>query len=244
MNNTATYRIERVRHELKKRHLQVMRVEELSPHMRRITLGGDDLQDFVSPGYDDHVKLFFADGSRPEIPQPGRNYTPRSYDVEKRELVLDFVLHGEGIASSWASRVEVGQRITVGGPRGSMLVSENFDWYVLIGDQTALPAIARRLEELPATAKAIALIQVPDVEEQIPLHSETDLQVQWLYGEDQQILVDAVKALSFPAGIGYTWAAAEHHAIQAIQQYLLQEARLNENHVKASAYWRRGAAAD
>ena len=109
--------IERVRHDLKLRVLTVVRTEQLTPHMRRITLAGDDLDGFVSPAHDDHVKLFFpAPGeTAPVLPVLGnganpieyaqgarpiaRNYTPRRYDAERRELEIDFVLHGDGPAS-------------------------------------------------------------------------------------------------------------------------------------------------
>ena len=157
-----THTVERLRHELKLRVLTVVRTEELTAHMRRITLSGGDLEGFVSPSHDDHVKLFFpapgdtqpvfpvlgkganpieyAEGARPIA----RNYTPRRHDPVKGELEIDFVLHGDGPASSWAAQAAPGQTLGVGGPRGSMVVPLDFDWYVLVGDQTALPAIADR----------------------------------------------------------------------------------------------------
>jgi NADPH-dependent ferric siderophore reductase len=79
-----------------------------------------------------------------------------------RTLVLDFALHGEGPAASWAAQAAVGQTLTVAGPRGSFVVPNDFDWYVLIGDETALPAIARRLEELPAGCRAIVRLALAD----------------------------------------------------------------------------------
>src|SRR5262245_39180093 len=157
--------ITRVRHEPRRRILTVQRVERLTPSMARITLCGD-LAGFISSGYDDHVKVFFplpgqngptmpqpdANGQVPEgVPRsPGRDYTPRRYDVTRNELVIDFALHDAGPATSWAAQAAPGQQLGVGGPRGSFLVPDDFDWYLFIGDETALPAIGRRLEELRA----------------------------------------------------------------------------------------------
>ncbi|MCG2599125.1 MAG: siderophore-interacting protein, partial [Achromobacter sp.] len=170
--------VERVRHPLKMRILTVARGERIAGLLARVTFTGDDLRDFVSASFDDHVKLFFpADPSQPLLlpevgpdgikfpdgaPHPAaRDYTPRRYDAAREELDIDFVLHGDGPASTWAEQAEAGQRLGIGGPRGSFVVPKGFDWHVLIGDETALPAIARRLEELPATAQALVLIEVP-----------------------------------------------------------------------------------
>ncbi len=92
----------RVRHETKRRMVQVSRVEPLSPHMRRITFAGDELEGFVSAAPDDHVKIFFPSpaGGEPVM----RDYTPRRFNAATRELVVEFVLHGTGPASAWAAQ--------------------------------------------------------------------------------------------------------------------------------------------
>ncbi|AHV91551.1 siderophore-interacting FAD-binding domain protein [Bordetella holmesii 44057] len=190
--------VERVRHTLKLRQLTVSRVEHLAAGLlARITFSGEDLHDFVSASFDDHVKVFFpsvpgqavvlpevgTDGVRFAEGQPrpaARDYTPRHFNRDTGELVLDFVLHGEGPAGSWAAQAQVGQQLAIGGPRGSFVVPPEFDWHVLIGDETALPAIARRLEELPASTQALVLMEVPSHTNQLPLTSAARLQVRWL----------------------------------------------------------------
>src|SRR5690606_23462359 len=160
--NTA---IQRIRLETRMRLPQVIAVTRISPLMRRITLGGPELEGFLSPGYADHIKvLLFPEGQEPVKPQlhpeglvfpdevkrpAARDYTPRRFDAETLQLDIDFVMHGEGPASSWAARAEVGDRLLIGGPRGTLLVPSTFDWYLLVGDETALPAIGRRIGELP-----------------------------------------------------------------------------------------------
>ena len=177
--NIKTKLVERVRHPIKMRLLTVKRISELSPSMRRITLTGPELPEFLSASFDDHVKLILPEvqGEKPNIPVVGdnglqfdetrakpvmRDYTPRHYDPATNELDIDFVLHHEGPATDWASKAELGHYVGIGGPRGSFVVPMDFDWHLLIGDEAALPAISRRLEELPETSRAIAVIKIRD----------------------------------------------------------------------------------
>ena len=140
---SSASRVQRVRHELKRRELTVIGVDDVTPNFRRVTLTGDSLADFVSASFDDHVKLIFApdaDGA-PVM----RDYTPRRFDNAARELVIEFAQHGDGPAAAWAAQAQPGHTLTVGGPRGSFIIPTDFDWHLLVGDETALPAVARRL---------------------------------------------------------------------------------------------------
>ena len=152
----------RVRHEPRRRRLKVERVDKIAAHMIRVTLGGD-LEGFTSLGFDDHIKLFFPDGpagADGEPPTASRDYTPRRYDPAANTLDIEFVLHDAGPATRWAEQARAGSRSQIGGPRGSFIIPTNFDWHLLIGDDTALPAIARRLAELPAGTRAVVLAEV------------------------------------------------------------------------------------
>jgi NADPH-dependent ferric siderophore reductase len=231
----------RVRHELKRRVLQVRQVERVTPNYVRITLGGEDLAGYTSLGYDDHSKLFFpADGgAEPAM----RDYTPRRYDAVRGELQFEFALHGEGPASEWAAQVQVGQSLTVGGPRGSFVVEGDFDWYLLVGDETALPAIGRRLEELPANAKCVVVVEVANAAEELKLAAPKDTMVQWVHRDAGQGLLAAVEALKFPAGEPYAFVAAEGGLAKDIRRHLLEVRGLDKKWLKASGYWRKGAVA-
>jgi len=144
-------RIQRVRHEIKRRELQVAKVQHLAPDYVSVTFKGETLHDFVSASYDDHVKFMLSDEDR-------RDFTPRSYDNVAGELTIEFALHTTGAASDWARQAAVGQTAVIAGPRGSMIIPMDYDWHVLAGDATALPAIRRRLEELPREAKVQVLV--------------------------------------------------------------------------------------
>ncbi|POA47518.1 NADPH-dependent ferric siderophore reductase [Pseudomonas sp. MPR-ANC1] len=245
--------IHRVMHEIKRRRLEVLRVVDLTPRMRRITLGGPELAGFISLGTDDHVKLLFPqnaeqtaaletmvlggknDGPMPEM----RDYTPRRCDLDTLELDIDFVLHGDGPASTWAEQAKPGQFLHIGGPRGSMIVPDIFDSYLLIGDETALPAIARRLEGLAANRKALVVIEVENGREQQVLESAAQVNVIWVLREGgKDNLLTTVKQLQVPKGNLYAWVATETKVSRQIRRVLLDEHGLDEKLVKAVGYWR------
>ncbi|MBC8999039.1 siderophore-interacting protein [Pseudomonas sp. N40(2020)] len=253
MTAVDTQTIHRVTHEIKRRRLEVLRVADITPRMRRITLGGPELAGFISLGTDDHVKLLFPQnaeqtaaletmvlGSKNDGPTPEmRDYTPRRYDLDKLELDIDFVLHGDGPASTWAEQAAPGQFLHIGGPRGSMIVPDIFDSYLLIGDETALPAIARRLEGLAANRKALVVIEVENGAEQQALESAAQVNVIWVLrdgGKDN--LLTTVKQLQVPKGNLYAWVATETKVSRQIRRVLLDEHGLDEKLVKAVGYWR------
>lgn len=251
MNDT----IHRVNHQIRQRRLQVLRVEDLTPRMRRITLGGPELEGFTSLGSDDHIKLLFAQtqeeqqaidartlsrdsGARPTM----REYTPRRVDLVANELDIDFVLHGDGPASTWAAQATPGQTLDIAGPRASMVVPDIFDSYLLIGDETALPAIGRRLEELPAGRQALVLVQVENEQERQPLPSKAQVEVIWVHRHEQDLLT-FVKGLALPQGALYTWVALEKTLTRQAKALLLEKG-VHEDALKAAAYWRLDGSAD
>lgn len=249
--------VQRIRHPLKLRVLKVTGVRDITPRMRRISLGGADLEGFVSAAYDDHVKVFFPrpgeplvmpeagpnglifpEGQRPEA----RDYTPRIYDAAAGRLDLDFVLHGDGPAASWAAQAQVGQELGVGGPRGSFVVTGDYDYYLLVGDDTALPAIGRRIEELPAGATVIARIEVDSVEEEQKFMDYARIDIAYVHRSSgkKQALYEAVAALTLPEGVGYHFIAGEANMSKAIRALLVEARGVDPDLVKAAGYWHAG----
>ena len=250
----------RVRHELKLRRVEVREARRLTPHLVRITLGGIDLEGFHSPGFDDHVKLFFPDPVTGELnlPQLGpngpavadhaqkpiaRDYTPRLFDAAAQTLVIDFALHEDGPATAWARQAKTGDQLGIGGPRGSILLSTDFDWHLLIGDDTALPAIARRLDELPTGARVVVVAEVDGPEDQVDLKPSASTEIHWLHRQSGGRLSDALTGVSFPAGDYLAWVACESAAAKTLRALLIAEHGANPKWVKAAGYWRRGATA-
>ncbi|WP_428392771.1 siderophore-interacting protein [Lichenicoccus sp.] len=254
----------RVRHQLKLRLVQVASVEQVTPRMRRMTFAGDELADFTSVAADDHVKLFFpAPGQdRPVLPnladnqraypagaiQPAiRDYTPRRFDTRQCTLVVEFVIHGSGPASTWAAQAKPGQWIGVGGPRGSVLAPDDEDTTLLMGDETALPAIARRLEEMRPGAGAVVLIEVADAGEERHLPTAANAAIHWLHRDRRAagtttLLEQALKRLVLPDGDTHAWLAAEIATARRLRRHLIEEKGLPRDRIRAAGYWRLGDA--
>jgi len=254
----------RVRHDLRFRKLEVRRVQRLTPHLIRITLGGDELAGFTSPGFDDHAKVFFPDAATGQLtvpttgpegpvwppgPKPAmRDYTPRRHDAQAGTLEIDFALHDAGPATQWAEAARPGDVVGVGGPRGSFIIPTAFDWHLLIGDDTALPAISRRLAELPAGARAVVLAEVDSEADEISFDTQAALDLQWVHRRGAEPgtgspLLDALRRLTLPEGDFHAWVACESSAAKALRAHLVGERGAHPKWVKAAGYWRRGAAA-
>ncbi len=240
MDTHSISRVSRVRHELRRRTLRVVRRTQLSPGLVRLTFTSDDLGNFVSLGFDDHIKLFVS--GRFGIPAM-RDYTPRRYDAAARELDIEFALHDPaGPATAWARSAEIGSTLGIGGPRGSFIIEDSFDWYVLAGDETALPAIARRLGELRPGVPVHVFIEIENPAEEIPLASATDLRLHWIHRSAGATLEAAIRQSALPPGEGYVWIAAEEAIAKSLRRVFVDDLRHPAAAIRAAAYWRRGAA--
>ncbi len=120
-------------------------------------------------------------------------------------------------------------------------LSTNYDCHLLVGDETALPAITRRLEELPAGAQAIVLIQAGDPQDRRDFASAAITTVQWVRHSGQ--LIDAVRSLHLPAREGYAWCAAEACVAAELRRILVEEKGHDRHAIRAAAYWKKGAVA-
>ncbi|MGE8396737.1 MAG: siderophore-interacting protein [Comamonas sp.] len=238
---------ERVRHPFKARHLQLLSRAQISPGFVRLTLVGE-LRDFASDGFDDHFKLIlpqeglekpllpqmvdgkpFIDGPRPTM----RDYTPLRWTTNT--LTVDFALHDHGPATDWARNAPMGSWVGVAGPRGSMVIRKDFDWYYLFADASGLPAVERALAQLPATAKVTVRLAVPAADRRT-LASQAQLDLQWV-----ESLVDAAHALELPASEGFIWAAGEHSNMADLRKVVVAKGATPKS-MRISAYWKRGAA--
>src|SRR5579875_1736932 len=253
--------------------VRVERVRRLSPRMVRVTFGGEELAAFGWNGPAAHIKLIFdgtdsgaaraADASDAAARTPGgrtpaassteagarpvmRTYTPRRFDAAARELEVEFVIHGEGPASAWAAQAAVGQRLTIAGPGRSYAVDREADWYVLAGDDTAMPAICTILDELPASVKALALLEVADSAEERVLETRTaNTEIRWLHrGPDPRdagrALEAAVRHIALPPGSGRIYVACEADAMRRIRRHLLHERQFPRDRLVTRGHWRLG----
>lgn len=236
--------VERVRHELRRRTLTVSEHSYLTPNMIRIKLTGDDLEGFTSLSADDHIKIFISaeEGEEPKK----RDFTPRHYDEATQTLTLDFVAHDGGPATTWVQQAMVGDTLVVAGPRGSQVIRGELPRWLLIGDETALPAIGRRIEEMDAAASVISLVAVPSALDEQQLETEASLTSHWVHRDlhnatDAKGVINTLKDLSITADT-FIWVAGETTMVKAVRDYLLIERGHPKAWLKAAGYWKQGLA--
>lgn len=251
--------IKHVMHSARTRTLTIKKIEQVTAKIRRITFVSDELADFTSLSPDDHIKVFFPYPGEdkpvlpvmgphgPMLPEGGRrplmrDYTPRRFDRETCELDIEFFLHGEGPGSSWAQQATVGQQLTIGGPRGSKIVPYNFDWYLMVGDESAIPSFSRRLLELPADSKALVVIETEDESQKIELQHTGQADIHWIYRHGREAgsiqgIKEKLMHLPFFKGDYFAWIALEKTCASAVQDFLLTVKGGQAEWIKATGYW-------
>lgn len=240
----------RVRHQPRRRTLTVKSVDKIAAHMVRVALTGD-LEEFVSLGFDDHIKLFFPDGTLDPAGTANvlsRDFTPRRHDPVTNTLQIDFAIHDAGPATRWAAQAKPGATLTLGGPRGSFIIPMGYDWHLLIGDETGLPAIGRRLAELPAGARAIVIGEVDGAADEIAFETKANATIAWAHRNGHapgasDALSKTLATLNFPGGDYYAWIACESLQAKALRRQLIANHGANPKWMRAAGYWRRGAVA-
>ncbi|PWE53469.1 NADPH-dependent ferric siderophore reductase [Metarhizobium album] len=235
--------IVRVHHDLNRRKLTVESVNNITPNMRRIVLNGDDLADFVSLAPDDHIKVIVLDPSGVE---QRRDYTPRSFDRSARRLVIDFALHESGLVTQWAINARPGSTLEILGPRGSAVVSTAVKRWLLIGDETALPAIGRRIEESDQEAEIDVIAAVAGAQEEQSFATTASLEVRWIHraaneATNPSSLISALRHIDIMPQT-FVWVAAEASVARAVRAYLLDHKNCPLSWIKASGYWINGKA--
>lgn len=264
---TDTTPIRLVMHPLVPRLLQVAGVEVLAPSMRRITFSGKDLDrdpaqpfPFTSMAVSDHVKLVFPELTSGELHLPTvaddrlvmptgrprplfRDYTVRAFDGAAGRLTIDFVLHDHGVAGRWARHAAIGDALGVLGPRGSHIYPDNFGHYLIAGDETALPAMARWLEELTADASADVFVSVATMDEHLPLAAGANTAVRYLDRSvhGPTVLYDAVASfVPPPVGALFVWAAGEAGALRPLRRHVRDVLGVPAAHTDIDGYWKLG----
>lgn len=236
------------------RRITVRQVQQLSPRMRRVTFEGDDLSSFVWSGPAAHMKVIFPEPGgdvvpeySPDGPRPTtmRTYTPRRFDAAAHTLEVDFVVHGEGPASTWIAQAQVGQQLVMMGPAPGYSVDPDADWYVLAGDDAALPAIETLLEAIPEGARVSVFLEVVADDEIRTLPGAKHADVRWLTRDAAQpagsALLEALAAFSWPIGEGRIYVGCEAEAMRRIRRVVVEASGLDRDRVITRGYWRIGA---
>ena len=242
-------------------HGHVVRTERLTPGLVRVVLGGAGLAGVAMPDATDayvnvaippegapYAGVFDPATVQDEHPRQQwparRRYTVRRWDPAAGELTLDFVVHGDsGVAGPWAAAARPGDPLVFTGPSGGYRPDPAADWHLLVGDESALPAIAASLEALPDGAVAVVRVVCDGPAYEIPLTGPGAVDLAWLHrsgdDSDADLLLDAVRDLTFPAGRVHAFVHGEADEIRALRRHLLSDRGLSRPDMSCSPYWRR-----
>ena len=245
--------------------LTVLRVEDVGPAMRRVVLGGPELADvvarwsghtdayvkiaFLAPGvdYPERLDLEQVRATMPPEHWPVlRTYTVRRLDPAAGEMCIDVVVHGDaGLAGPWAARARAGETVHLRGPGGAYRPDPAADHQLLVGDESALPAVLASLEALEPGQRATAFLEVDGPADEQPVVTAGDVEVFWLHRSPADagttsLLDDAVRAWSWPAGRVQVFVHGESGLLKTVRPYLVKDRGVERRDVSISAYWRRG----
>lgn len=251
---------------------KVVAVKDINPHLRQVTFGGGDLATTFKPfGPDCFFYVLLPPAGRTELTidqsftweeharmpveeQPvGAYYTLRFWRPEQAELDVWMVIHGEGEhtgpASEWAARAEVGDPVALWGPRTAFRPPDGTDRLVLVGDETALPAIAGIIDWLPEAMPATVIAEVATEAEHQDLPERPNVTVTWAHRDGApagttSLLVDAVSELPDFGGTPYVWGGGESRSMTAVRRHVRGERGLTRDQADLVAYWRHRATTD
>ncbi|QGG93686.1 siderophore-interacting protein [Actinomarinicola tropica] len=240
----------------------VAAVGEVGPGLVQVTFQGGDLEGFEPVGPDTFLYLLLPPPGRrdltidrsftwtayqemPEELRPvGAYYTLRHWRPEAAELDIWMVLHDDpGPASGWATRAAPGDPVALWGPRTAYDPPPDTDWFLLVADETGLPAAAVICETLPPDVPIRVVAEVADAAHHQPLPERPGLDVRWMHRDGRPAgrttaLLDAVAAADWPEGNPYVWGGAESRAVSAVRRFVRGTRDLPRERVSLVGYWR------
>ncbi|WP_159820378.1 siderophore-interacting protein [Colwellia sp. 20A7] len=232
------------------RMTQVLSVNDLSPHMKRIILTGESLSDFPDDKESAHVKAIFPNPNLSDKkPKLGlyfgfkmfmRPYTVRSFDKQNLALTIDFAVNDhQGLATNWALEAKAGDYLGIAGPGDVKHLDINAKQHLFFGDITALPAIAATLEKLPENAIGHAYIQIPDKQDKQTLITPKGINIHWLVTPNKltEDFLDGLKSQSNHLHDTAIFIAAEASVVKQLKSHLDNNCEYDKSTLYASAYW-------
>ncbi|MBM2620720.1 siderophore-interacting protein [Actinoplanes sp. LDG1-06] len=249
--------------------LEVRRREFLTPGFASVTLGGPDLRDLIVAGNDQAVRLFFPREGQAALRMPTvsneawiaqllvlpkavrpwvRNLTIRSARTAYGEIDIEFAVHGDSPMSSWVRRAEVGSPAGIFDIGTMYRRPDEIDGQLLVGDETALPAILAILEGTPAGLPTEAYIEVATAADIRALETPDHVRIHWFSRDDTDLrpgarVLDALREATLPSGRFYTWAAAESRLATSVRRHLVNDRGVAKRDISFFGYWRAGRSA-
>jgi NADPH-dependent ferric siderophore reductase len=239
------------------RRMRVRAIHTLSPRMRRVVFTGThptELADLANAPPGAAIKLMFPQGTAGATRTLGRAYTVRHYHAERGELDIDFVVHDEtpaaqhGPAARWLERAAPGDEVEFAGPKRGFVADPSAPWTLLIGDETALPAIFAILESLPEPAQVQAYIAIGDARARLPLDGTfaahpRSRNIHWVESDAAHagaMMVGALTAQPMPAGTPQVFLAGESSLLKQVRALLEGAWAVPREAIDAKGYWTAG----
>lgn len=236
------------------RTVEVRRTEAVTPHLVRVVLAGPELDgldpglpaasvrlllpspgaDLVLPAWNGN-EFLLPDGTRPIL----RTLTPRRFDPQALELTIEVVIHDGGPLAAWAAAAAQGAAAAISGTGRGYPVDPDADAFLLVGDETAVPAISQLLEAIRPDARVDVELEIGHADAAFELPAHPGATVRWHLGP----VLDAVRRADIGPGTR-VWAAGEAAAMQRIRRLLFDERELPRSAAVVRGYWKRGRAGD
>lgn len=237
------------------RRLTVFGSEALTSRMMRVTIGGDELCDFEMPAPAGSVRLLLPepgsdtltvptwngneflneDGSRPAI----RTLTPLNHRDDR--LDVDVVLHGDTPLAAWAESAAAGTPIALSGPGRGYDIPESAGSFLIVGDESAIPAITQVVAAIPDTTPVVVIVEAADPSARMTVTDRDDVSVTWLDADGDDPPGTAMGQAVRDAAIAddtHVWAAGEAAAVQTIRRHLFDDRSVPRSRATVRGYWK------
>ncbi|KJY88399.1 siderophore-interacting protein ViuB [Vibrio neptunius] len=236
------------------KQLTVQSTQTITPNMQRITLHGSELAEFPVDCIGGYIKLLFNQEGGTDLTQLGeeqrpvmRTYTIRQFDPVSSTLEVDFVRHITedlqcGFAARWAMSAQVGDVISIAGPGSISTMNLEADWFFMVADMTALPALSVKIQSLPEQAIGYAVIQVDSEQDRQPINAPENIKIIWL--DASQSLAEQTQGLPWLEGEVSVWCACEFDSMRQLRQYFRNEKEVERENIYISSYWKKGVSED
>ncbi|CAM2839746.1 siderophore-interacting protein [Prescottella defluvii] len=254
----------------------VLGAKQVSPSFIRVTIGGPDLAGFTPMGFDQWFRIFIPDTGQTEFKLPSsagslwyaqfklipkdsrpilRNYTVREFRPtggafgDGPELDIDFASHGDlGPASAWANTCSAGDPLGLLDEGLIYNPTPDARWHLLVGDESALPAIVGILRSAEPGARIRAYIEIPHAEDKQDVPVRDDLEVHWLVREEAEarpgeLALATLRAADLPDGPLYAFVAGESELATGARRHLVADRHVPKTDIAFTGYWRHGHAA-
>ncbi|BBG00081.1 NADPH-dependent ferric siderophore reductase [Pseudonocardia autotrophica] len=253
--------------------LTVQRSERISPHFVSVTVGGDDVRHLEQSGYDQVGRLFFgvpghgpvvlptserwmlqfalqSAASRPRV----RMYSVRRFRPEISAFDIEVVVHEEvadrpaAPGASWALGARPGDAVGFLDEGYTYGPTPGATWQLLVGDESAAPAILAILEQSTGELPAEVFLEVPTDEDIRPeVAAPAGTTIHWLPRNDPSatpgtLALATVRNAELRPGPFYTWTAGESALSTGLRRHLVNERNVRRSDIAFLGYWKQGRA--